>query len=439
MRILAVTTSYPRYPQDLAGVFVARACEALVARGHQVTVVCPHAPDLAEEEEMRGVRIRRFCYGPKLLREQVAYNSGIPDNLKNNWRARLGLPWFLAAMHKAVNKYAPEHDLIHAHWAVCGMLSARAARRHGKPLLLSLRGSDMNTGGRIGCWILRQACAGADKIICVSRGIRDQVDALGLAPGKATVLPNGIDPEFLLTDKTRQELRRKLCLDPETLYLIAVGRLVQVKNHDFMLRMFAALLHDTRGDLSWMAGENRRYPNLTNMQHALAEDMTARGFVTGLARAIDRCRLLILGQGELEPVLKTLAQELGINDRVDFVGNLPHAEVAEWLQASDIMLHTSFSEGRSNAILEAMACGLPCIGPDIDGVRELIEHARTGLLYEPGDKTGFIAGICHLLCNSANRRFLANNARKWVQERDCSWEAHAKILEQKVREMMNDE
>jgi len=97
----------------------------------------------------------------------------------------------------------------------------------------------------------------------------------------------------------------------------------------------------------------------------------------------------IIGVGNLEDELHELVRKLGVAEYVEFLGYIPHAQLAEYYTTSDLFVLPSWSEGMSNTILEAMAAGLPIITTDTGGTHELV--AENGLVVQPG-RPDLIAG-----------------------------------------------
>ena len=116
MRVGIITTSYPRFPGDFAGSFVADLASALSRSGADVSVWAPHAPGLAEREVAEGVMVHRFRYAPGPL-ERVAYGDGIANNLRRHPSAALGLPGFVRALKRAGREASRSCDLLHVNWA----------------------------------------------------------------------------------------------------------------------------------------------------------------------------------------------------------------------------------------------------------------------------------------------------------------------------------
>jgi glycosyltransferase involved in cell wall biosynthesis len=127
------------------------------------------------------------------------------------------------------------------------------------------------------------------------------------------------------------------------------------------------------------------------------------------------CKALIVGGGRREEEIKQAAAEAGLADDVHFVGMRP--DVPDLLQAMDIFVLPSYSEGVSLALLEAMAAGLPVIATAVGGTPETVSEGVTGLLIPPRDVEALAGALERLLADSALAKKLGENARKMVKEK----------------------
>lgn len=124
--------------------------------------------------------------------------------------------------------------------------------------------------------------------------------------------------------------------------------------------------------------------------------------------------LTIVGSGYQREVLENYAKEKGIN--VEFLGNLPNSELPNMLNQHEIFILPSLYEGMPKTLLEAMACGLPVIGTDVGGIREVIEHEKNGILC--GTNPRSIRGaILRLMNDEKLKRKISIKARATIEER----------------------
>ena len=164
MKVVVLTTSYPRSPEDVAGRFVADAVERVQAAGVEVEVVSP-------------ARFRHFG---------IAYGGGIVNNLRSEpWRAAL-LPVFLAAYGRAARSASRDADLVHAHWLPSGV----AALAAGKPYVLQLWGTDVELARRMPT-LARPVVERAQLVICASSALAGSARELGARDVR--VIPSGVD------------------------------------------------------------------------------------------------------------------------------------------------------------------------------------------------------------------------------------------------------
>jgi glycosyltransferase involved in cell wall biosynthesis len=163
MRILVLTTSYPRGPDDVAGVFVRDAVEHLREAGVDVSVVSP-------------ANFRHFG---------IAYGHGVVGNLRRRpWLVAL-LPLFLASYARAARRAARDADLVHAHW----LPSALPALLTGKPFVVQLWGTDVELARRAP-WLARRLLRRARLVICASEALAQEARRLGARDVR--VVPSGV-------------------------------------------------------------------------------------------------------------------------------------------------------------------------------------------------------------------------------------------------------
>ena len=168
MRIAVLTTSYPRFPGDAAGHFVADAVERLRARGVEVKVVAPDGFD---------------HYG-------IAYGDGVVGNLRRRPRRALLLPPMLWNFRREAKKAARAADLVHAHWLQTGFIAAYV----GRPFVVQLWGTDVEVARRAPR-LMRPILRRARLVIAASNALAEAARELGAR--EVRVIPSGVDlPPF---------------------------------------------------------------------------------------------------------------------------------------------------------------------------------------------------------------------------------------------------
>jgi len=146
---------------------------------------------------------------------------------------------------------------------------------------------------------------------------------------------------------------------------------------------------------------------------ALDTLLYAWDLVSRTAEAKD-ARLIIVGNGSGRASLEDLANRLGIQDSVLFLGKKDR--VVEYLQCVDVFVFPSVSEGMSNALLEAMACGMPVVVTDIAGNREVVRHLENGILVKPKEPQQLAYALQAVLNDEDLAQRLGAQARKTVEE-----------------------
>lgn len=144
----------------------------------------------------------------------------------------------------------------------------------------------------------------------------------------------------------------------------------------------------------------------------------------GLRARHPEARLVVIGDGPDRADIEARATELGLGDRVDFLGYRPQEEVAALLEQADMLVLPSFAEGVPVVLMEAMASRIPAVSTVIAGIPELIEDGVTGRLLAPGDVAGLEAALDALLSDPGARVALGARGReKVVAEFDLAAEA----------------
>lgn len=126
--------------------------------------------------------------------------------------------------------------------------------------------------------------------------------------------------------------------------------------------------------------------------------------------------LTIVGDGSDRKNLELLAAQLGLKEKVKFVGSKSQTEVLQYLQKTDIFVLPSFSEGVPVVLMEAMAASIPVVATQVGGVSELVEDGVNGYLIPPGDTISLIKSIDNLLQDNRPRAKLGVNGRKKVEQ-----------------------
>jgi glycosyltransferase involved in cell wall biosynthesis len=133
-----------------------------------------------------------------------------------------------------------------------------------------------------------------------------------------------------------------------------------------------------------------------------------------LCKASARLRFIVVGGGPDEQALRASMRDQGIEDRMTLLGE--REEAWKLLPGFDLFVLTSRSEGLPNALMEAMAVGLPCVSTDVGGCRELIENGKTGYLVAPGDARAVADRILELSGDAGLRASMGQAGRRRIAD-----------------------
>lgn len=254
-------------------------------------------------------------------------------------------------------------DLIHGFLFQGNILSAGVSRLSGVPCVTSVRNLDIwkkSRHRRISAW----AHARASRIVFNSRSVRDRtVELEGLPPERSIVIPNGVafPPEGLAMPEDIAEPGRPT--------FVCVASLREKKGQGHLIEAFARV-----------------------------------------RRRIPQARLLMVGEGPLERALRDDVSSRGLDGSVFFTGF--RADVSSVLAGSDVFVLSSLEEGMPNALIEAMAAGLPAVATDVGGVGEIMREGETGYLVPPADPGPLADRMTDLLHDADRRRLMGEAARR---------------------------
>ena len=142
-----------------------------------------------------------------------------------------------------------------------------------------------------------------------------------------------------------------------------------------------------------------------------------------------RPQLELAGDGPMRAELEALAIELGIRNDVIFLGLLPFGELVPRMRSWDLFILSTFGETQPLALMEAMACGLPCLSTSVPGVVDVMEPGKNGILVPVTDIEAMATEITHLAMNNEMRKNLASGALAYAQERFSSATMWSRFLD----------
>jgi glycosyltransferase involved in cell wall biosynthesis len=155
-------------------------------------------------------------------------------------------------------------------------------------------------------------------------------------------------------------------------------------------------------------------------------DVLAKAFVT-VARQREDVSLMLLGGGSQGPLLRQIFASAGLLDRVTFPGHMPNRELPRFYHMADLYISPSHVDGSSVSLMEALACGLPCLVSDIPANKEWVQDGYNGWLFADGDALALAAKISAVIETRATLPQIGQNARMCAEEK-ANWPKNVQIL-----------
>lgn len=393
LKVLTLSSLYPNVEQPGHGVFIEQRVRQLLARYEldlQVMAPVPWFPlkgqrfgqygayaRIPAQADRHGVKILHPRY-PVLPKLQMGMNIS-PLLMARALKPRL----------QQLIKTGFDFDVIDCHYYYPdGVAAALLGKWLNKPVMITARGSDISyipeyTAPRRWIqWAEKQAAAS----ITVCAALRDRMIELGADPERCHVLANGVDLQVFscADDEQRALFRNELGLTRRT--LLQVGNLIELKGQHVSL----AALVDLPGT-----------------------------------------DLLIVGKGERREMLERMASDLGVADRVRFVGAIPHTDMQKYMNAADALLLPSSREGLANVMLESLACGTPVVATAVWGAPEVITAAAAGVLITERSGPALAAGIKRLFSARPSRAETRKHAEQF------GWDVTSGKLHKLLTEVAN--
>jgi glycosyltransferase involved in cell wall biosynthesis len=370
MKVLFVSTIYPNPGEPEKGTFNRNLVRALV-RQHEVVVLAPvpwtadmpsgvakvFGPQRVRSDDGIAIYHPRFYYLPRMLGSQ------------SHW-------FYWWSIRKSVDRlfrsFRP--DVVLGYWAhPDGAAAVRIARESGGRSAIIVGGTDVRilpqspTRRRQ----IAKTLTEANTVACVSEELRQRVIELGASPSHAHLWHQGVDTDcFRPGDRIAARLR--LGLRPDVPLLLWVGRMVPVKGLDVLISA-----------------------------------------CQGLQKRDVAFQLTLVGDGALRGTLERSCQELGIADRVKFVGSCGQACLADWYRAADVTVLPSRSEGLPNVLRESVSCGTPFVASNVGGVHEIADSVLDRLV-PPDDPEQLMLALADALSTRTSRPPRAYRGRNWA-------------------------
>ena len=328
--------------------------------------------DLAISQHKAGWNVAVFSINDTKGYRQTLESAGVPvigANKSNTLDLRV-LKLLRNTVHTLSISTVHAHNFVPSYYATIALLGLRPK------VAQVVTCHDMGTrlANKRLRTLFKWSVGRSQRVAMVGKQVFERFVSSGVVPAhKACTVLNAVPIDnFFVTPENRSWARQSLGLANKDLVVGCVGRLVELKNHAALIKLWPQVLCACPG-----------------------------------------AKLVLIGDGPLRTALQRLAEDLQVSDAVVFAGL--REDVAQLLPALDIFALPSLTEGVSIALLEAMATGLPPLASAVGGNMEVIEDRRTGLLFDLQQASSLKQTLLNLINDDLLRGQLADNARVWAQ------------------------
>lgn len=281
--------------------------------------------------------------------------------------------FFFYRMVRKLSKVKP--DVVHCRNGIPAIsYGVLAAKMLNIPAISSVHGRTHYIRPNIKTWLWFRIMRLSRTIITVTSGIKDEIVEFGGVDRQCIqVIHNGIDIDNHAYDSPKGVSRQKFGLDTKDFVIGSVGNFRPIKGHRYLIKAFADVL-----------------------------------------KVIPSAKLVLIGKGEEEGILRSLAADLNVESQVKFLGY--QEDAGRLIGMFDVFVLPSLSEGFPNVLLEAIMAGVPVVAANVGGVPEIVRHRKEALLVNPADTQGLAAAVLQLAEQLELRESLTANALRRVKE-----------------------
>ena len=364
MKILVLSHMYPHNLEPAKEVFVEEEVNALGCL-NEIKVISP-IPYFPPLKIFKNWYKSRFIYSHETKGSVEIFRPRFISLPRYLLYFLAGYSYFFSAcgLAREIRKEF-DFEIIHAHNVYPdGFAAVLLGRIFKKKVVITSHGLDVNfllkkiTIRLVSLPIIKKA----DKVITVSVSLKNELVKLGFAPSKIEVIHNGIDTDkFHPMDKDL--LLEQLGLAKDVERIIYVGGIIWSKGLKYLLEAFRKIEQE-RGKV----------------------ELLMVGGVTGT-------------YWEKEAAgIRRLSDELEFGGKVKFLGKMPNEKIPQWMNAGNVLVLPSLSEGFGVVLIEALSCGIPVVSTRCGGPEDIVND-EVGKLVEPGDSEGLANAIKHVLEN----------------------------------------
>lgn len=366
MNICILTHTMPRFKSDTnSASFISELAASLSEKNNKVFVLAPF--DQKFENYNRGFQVITYKYiWPSFL-----HTAGYSRVLGGNKKMKLHM-YFIstlmsisALIHLIVLVRKHKIDIVCAHWIIPnGVIAALAEKITGVVFTVTIPGSDVYLANKNLAFKIatKFSINQASWVISDNKHYLDQLSQIGVSPEKQTVIRYGVDTNFLKPKIKDKDLVRQLDIKKEEKVILAMGRFVEKKGFEFLIKAMPSILK-------------------TNA----------------------RTKLLLIGSGDLESKLRSLIKKLKIEHNAIMPGSVAYSDRAKYYNLADVFVMPSTKDSQGNidaspvAMMDAMACGVPVVATKYSGSPDLIINGETGWMVKENSSVEIAKAVNELL------------------------------------------
>ncbi len=356
-KVLILTSSYPKHKGDVNGNFVYELAIRLKS-DFDIFVIAPAFKGSPSIESVEGIKI--FRHRQFIINYiELAYGTGINENLKRNKLKYLVLPFYFFFQIQLLKEITKKEkiDLVHAHWLIPNAFTAVLCKKifnKNFRILATIHGSDMwGITNNIGLLLKKYTLNNIDSLTVVSNAIKEKVFELGYKK-EVFVFPMGLNTNLFSPSKRDNNLKSKL--DIKGPFLLFVGIIVEQKGIRYLIQAMPKVI-----------------------------------------MAFPEAKLVVIGEGNLKNEMVELTKQLKVSENIIFTGSMQHYDLPPYFATADLFILPSFSEGWPVVVMEALSSGTATIVTNLP-VFEKHEHKEQLFTLVP-------VGNSELLAKAINKLF----------------------------------
>ncbi len=390
LRVLELTTSFPRAEGDFSGLFIYKKDKALIDKGVNIYVLAPTDENTKKKEILEQVSVNRFDYFFTAKLQKLVYHSGTPENLKKSFLAKIQVPFLILGFFLRTLSKGRDKDIIHAQWSLAGLGGVLAAKILRKPFVLTMHGAEVFVLKNNP--IIKFLLSKVDFLITNSTfTLNHIVKYHNFDMKKAKVIPFGTydyQRKEIYKDKNLWHDTFSIQMDKRIIF--SLGRHVERKGFEYLL-MALKLILQKRKDVHLVLG----------------------------------------GKGPREASLKALAEKLGLKDHCTFIPFIEENILGKFFSNADIFVLPSIvdkqgdTEGLGVVNIEALTYGCPVVSTNVGGIPDVIINEETGLLVEQKNSEQLANAIIRLLEDENLRNRIIKGGLIHIKK-NFSWDGIAK-------------